>query len=455
MPPQGMGVVPQDHDDHPTTSHGEMLAPSTLVGFRYTPASYLHRMEQKHHHQQQKQPAATATAPSMGPKMPPVRLEHRPWRSGSAEEEVNDVYTQQTRYKAIRKETTITDHFAKRVEQKKEEYRARIRRDSANSTTCAAAAASTVTATACGTTACGGPTMIEDEEEWNGGDAASVDDQSLDSTLGVTKNIDSYFETSLVAARQTSFAKQLANQQTHVQPNNSYAHQQAAALQKEKNDAVTIRNMRAHRMRGSLKATAEEQEAIEELRRKRAMQEARLEEERQRIRQMEQDRIEQERLQVEKEQKYLKDMELAREKAAQARRLREEETARREEAARLRALELEHEAVMLRSYSPANTAPHVVTPEPSRKKPTSSRRHRRRHSDPLPHLDFLDDIHDFLREMGVCKTCAACFGEDVVDMVDDDSATLDVEETKTSPRQKKRREGRHGKKSDDGSHASF
>jgi hypothetical protein len=149
-------------------------------------------------------------------------------------------------------------------------------------------------------------------------------------------------------------------------------------------EATKIRILRAQRLRHSLKATADEEDAMEAIKARRAQQ------------------VTAERLARKKdEEERLKETQSVRELQEERRRL-DEERAQFEKAKRRAAWDQEQirqaEEDEARAASPASSFG-----EPRRS----------RHNMEVPELSLFEELQDFLQDSGVLRACvSSCFGED-------------------------------------------
>jgi hypothetical protein len=291
-----------------------------------------------------------------------TRRENRPW----TEDDEDDVTQQAARYDSQRKETTISQQFVNRVQKRKELYKKVL-----NGT--------------------------QETVEQGQVDVNNTTSTASAKSYSTWKEEDEDMVSS--AAVHQARAKRLAQLQ-----NNHYS---KPTIQNTEQD--TARQLRAQRLRTSLKATEDEKESQEQLQTKRAQQKAQ-------EKQLQKRQEETERLRIQQEQQRLQLERLQEQQRLEAQlRLKQQQEAERQqqEAERRRQLLLlqeEEEAARAALALEQQQQPQESTPKP--------RRQRRRHSDRDLDKDdlewtWMEDLQGMLRKSGVLKTCVgSCFGQD-------------------------------------------
>jgi hypothetical protein len=323
--------------------------PPQATGFRYTPSSYLLRK----------------------------RDENRPWEGSSSSleagadssslDELDMAMKQEDR--PVRKGTSIDQHFQNRVNRRKQAYRKIIQ----------------------------GQVEILDDEK-------PVDTEDVDLHLSSQASAEGgpAPPTAAMAAREARQRRLSASTPTAIA-----AGETSTILSKQQAEKSRVRNLRAQRIRHSLKTTTEEEDAMEALKIRRQ-------------KQAERDRIaarqEEEARKLEDEQQQEADHQ--RKALEEERRTLEQERQEFEAAKRWAAIELERRQELERKQ--------LLATSESSASSASSRQKGLRVSRAEPELietSLLEDFGDMFRDLGVLKVCAAsCFGDE--DSLEEDGDEL-------------------------------
>ena len=318
-----------------------------------------------------------------------TRYENRPW-SGSdngAADDIDDDIQQLDRYKATSKKTNISEQFQfqQRVAAKKAAYRAVLAGDRPSSDR------KLVSDTE------------DDDHEKN--DETERLSQVLSETTGTEPSEAIILNSVTSEAARLARAKRLATAQTtpYNDPSPTSVAGSGNFFQKQEEESQKVRQMRAHRLRTSLKQSSDElllQSSLEE-RRARLAEEERLAE-------------------IKKQQEFqkLKDEEQQR----QFQKLLREQQSRDQERQRLEQIRQNYRESTLpkKNNSPTNSLDGggKITPSRQRGSPSPRRKLRRRHSDTeIEAPTLMEELQEILRDSGLFKTCvSSCFGEE--DMTD-------------------------------------
>jgi hypothetical protein len=267
-----------------------------------------------------------------------TRLENRPWGEdgdeGVTADELNSGALAQE-LRPAKKETSIDSHFQSRVQRRKEAYRSILK----------------------------GEAEMEEMEELT---PEKVDEEHVLHAPSVTS-------AKSEAARQAR-QKRLSGKEQFGDSDNS--------------ESVRVRNMRAHRLRNSLKASVDEQDAMEVIRQRRQQQ-------------IELDRLERSRMQQDESEERLERLRTEEERKS----LSEERNAL-EQAKRWAAADL------VRRQPPSPSSLDAEAPKPKRKA-RRVRNMEEEEEDVEEDLFFLDELRLLLRESGLMRSCVmSCFGAD-------------------------------------------
>jgi len=293
-----------------------------------------------------------------------TRTENRPWTGGE-----EDDFQLEQEDRPSRKETSIDLHFQSRVNRRKEAYRSILKG--------------------------------HEEPECLG----EMDDLELKASLDSNEKGHAVALSNSMAARE---ARQRRMSQKGCKSSSSPA---PPTMSKEEAEAARVRNLRAHRLRTSLKATVEEIDTQEIMFRRRLLQQER------------------DRLQKEKQIKRQEEERLEMFKIQEERRMLEEERKLLEQARQQAALEFQRHRQTQRHSIPRIPSPQESTEtEETEDLPKRNRRRkgtRDADSSAMPEFSFLEEIQLMMRDSGMLRNCVhSCFGDeenlDFNDLVEED-----------------------------------